>query len=121
MTEKIDKPWGKEVILCKNDSYVGKILYINKGHRISKQYHNLKMESLYMIKGYAKIQVGDISRLLYQKDIPSFPSDITKYTTIDILPRVQHRIEALEDCIFIEFSTNQLSDIVRIEDDYKRV
>ena len=37
--EKVDKPWGHEVIWSRCDKFVGKILCINKGHKLSRQYH----------------------------------------------------------------------------------
>ena len=48
---KIDKPWGYEQIWAKTDSYVGKIIVINAGHRLSKQYHIKKIETIYVLEG----------------------------------------------------------------------
>ena len=42
MKQKIDKPWGYEEIWAKTDDYVGKIIVINAGQRLSKQYHEKK-------------------------------------------------------------------------------
>ena len=44
--DKIEKPWGYELIWAETDFYVGKILYIKAGHRLSKQYHEIKEETL---------------------------------------------------------------------------
>jgi hypothetical protein len=41
-TEKIFKPWGEEIIWALTDKYVGKILHINEGHKLSLQYHRIK-------------------------------------------------------------------------------
>ena len=40
----IDKPWGKEEIVEKNDHYMLKRLTMFKNHRCSLQYHNQKKE-----------------------------------------------------------------------------
>ena len=48
---KIDKPWGHEVVWAETEGYVGKLLCINAGHRLSKQYHEKKEETVYVIKG----------------------------------------------------------------------
>lgn len=40
------KPWGHEIRFAQNDKYLGKILYIKKGHRLSRQYHELKDETI---------------------------------------------------------------------------
>ncbi len=39
---KVDKPWGYELHWAKTDKYVGKLLFIKAGHRLSKQYHEKK-------------------------------------------------------------------------------
>ena len=58
--EKIDKPWGYELILTSPDSPVtGKILHLNQGARWSYQYHEKKQENLILINGRAKIILDD--------------------------------------------------------------
>ena len=37
--KKIDKPWGHEIIWAETKDYIGKIIHINPGHRLSLQYH----------------------------------------------------------------------------------
>ena len=39
--QTIEKPWGYEEIWAKTDKYVGKKIFIKKGHRLSKQYHEI--------------------------------------------------------------------------------
>ena len=41
---KIEKPWGYEIHWAKTDGYVGKLLFINAGHRLSKQYHEVHVK-----------------------------------------------------------------------------
>ena len=54
--EKIEKPWGYELILTLPEApFTGKILHINQGARISYQYHEKKQETLSLINGRAKI------------------------------------------------------------------
>ena len=43
-TRKVDKPWGHELIWALTDRYVGKIIVIEPGHRLSLQYHERKDE-----------------------------------------------------------------------------
>ena len=38
----IEKPWGQEIIWAKTKDYVGKLIFINKGHRLSRQFHKIK-------------------------------------------------------------------------------
>ena len=35
-------------------------------------------------------------------------------------PGVIHRMEAIEDCIYLEASTPEIDDVVRLSDDYDR-
>jgi hypothetical protein len=39
---------------------------------------------------------------------------------VHILPRTIHRFEALEDSVLLEVSTPDLTDVVRLQDDYAR-
>jgi len=48
---RVAKPWGFEVIWAETENYVGKLLHINAGHRLSKQYHVEKEETLYVLSG----------------------------------------------------------------------
>ena len=42
----VDKPWGYEIIWANTSRYLGKILVINPGHRLSLQYHEQKEETI---------------------------------------------------------------------------
>ena len=48
---RVEKPWGHEIIWAETGDYVGKILHINAGHRLSKQFHEVKEETVYVLKG----------------------------------------------------------------------
>ena len=53
-SKKNDKPWGYEIIWAesgKDTGYIGKLLHINSGHRLSKQYHEIKEETVYVLEG----------------------------------------------------------------------
>ena len=40
--------------------------------------------------------------------------------SITIKKNIIHRMEAIEDCVYIEASTPELDDVIRLKDDYKR-
>ena len=105
----IEKPWGREVIIAFEEEYAGKILEVKKGHRLSYQYHKKKKETMHVFRGRMKLvhEGGEI--LMKSGD------------SITLHPGECHRIEALTDLKVIEVSTSHLDDVVRIEDDYKRV
>jgi mannose-6-phosphate isomerase-like protein (cupin superfamily) len=109
----IDKPWGKEELLEINDHYMVKKLTMWKGHRCSLQYHKQKKETIYVLSGQLKIYSGSSENKLAVKIYG--PNE-----TITLLPGTIHRMEGLEDCVYLEASTPQMDDVVRIQDDYNR-
>ena len=109
----IDKPWGKEELLEINDHYMVKKLTMWKGHRCSLQYHKQKKETIYVLSGQLKIYSGSVENKLTEKIYG--PND-----TITLLPGTIHRMEGVEDCVYLEASTPQMEDVVRIQDDYNR-
>lgn len=107
--EIVYKPWGYETIWAKNTKYAGKILYINAGHRLSLQYHEVKDESIYVLEGKLKLHINYDTLILNPGD------------SYRIEPKMVHRFEALdEDVKLVEVSTSELNDVIRVEDDYGR-
>jgi quercetin dioxygenase-like cupin family protein len=84
-----------------------------KGHRCSLQYHKQKKETIYVLSGQLKIYSGPAENKLTIKIYG--PND-----TITLLPGTIHRMEGVEDCVYLEASTPQMEDVVRIQDDYNR-
>jgi quercetin dioxygenase-like cupin family protein len=83
------------------------------GHRCSLQYHNLKKETIYVLSGTLKIIQGQsqdalIEKLYYAGD------------TITIPPGLIHRMEGVEDSVYLEASTPEMEDVIRLVDDYQR-
>lgn len=109
----IEKPWGREELLEKNENYMFKRLTMYKGHACSLQYHEIKTESVYLLCGSLKVYIGDKED--YLKEVIMKPND-----TITLYPFKIHRMEALEDSIYLEASTPELEDVVRLQDRYKR-
>jgi mannose-6-phosphate isomerase-like protein (cupin superfamily) len=109
---RVTKPWGHEVIWAETDRYVGKLLHITRGHRLSRQYHVRKEETFFVQSGEMDLEIGqgaDIKTLhLRQGDSYHCP------------PHTVHRMVAVTDVDVIEVSTPDLDDVVRIEDAYGR-
>jgi len=110
--EKI-KPWGKEIWFAHTKFYAGKLLIINKGARLSLQYHEKKTETQYVVSGLVKLIFGTEAEKLQEKILN--PGD-----KFDIYPYTIHRIEGLEDSTIFEVSTPELDDVVKLADDYGR-
>ena len=110
MPVRVDKPWGFEIIWAQTSDYVGKLLHINSGHRLSKQYHEKKEETVYVMSG-----------ILYNYDENDHITKILPGQSYHVSPGQVHRFAALESSVeLIEVSTNYLEDVVRLEDDYRR-
>ena len=109
----IHKPWGQEIIWGETDDYVGKVICINRGHRLSRQYHKVKEETIMVIRGTLLLEVGT------GDEIESF--DLKRGDNFHVTPGLVHRFCApYGDVEIIEVSTPHLDDVVRLEDDYKR-
>ena len=55
---RVDKPWGYEIWYAWTDRYVGKILHVRRGHRLSLQYHREKDETSYVLRGRLLLTTG---------------------------------------------------------------
>lgn len=100
----VDKIWGKEYLLTKNDNYSFKRLEIKKDKNLSKQYHNQKHETWHIIGG---IGTAVIDGKEY---------NVSPGMTFIIPPKTIHQVRANSDVLeIIEASTSELNDIVRLE------
>tara|TARA_Y100000992_G_C21248857_1_gene484759 strand:- start:385 stop:738 length:354 start_codon:yes stop_codon:yes gene_type:complete len=113
--KKVEKPWGHEIIWANSDRIAGKVLYIKKGHRLSLQYHEKKEEAIYVMQGSLVLTTVD------KTTGDPVEKVLCVGTSHHVYPGDVHRFEARdEDVVLVEVSTPELSDVVRIEDDYKR-
>jgi mannose-6-phosphate isomerase-like protein (cupin superfamily) len=110
---RVDKPWGYELIYAVTDSYCGKLLYVRAGEALSLQLHRRKDETIYIHEGRAEIELGtaahDTIRVL-----------VTPGESLRLRPGTVHRMRAIEDTLFLEVSTPDLDDVVRLDDRYGR-
>ena len=109
----IEKPWGKEEIIEINEKYMMKKLTMLKGHRCSLQFHNHKKETIYVLSGKLRIISGPDQNNLIEKIYVADDS-------ITISPGTVHRMEGAEDSVYLEASTPEMDDVVRLVDDYDR-
>ena len=109
----IKKPWGKEEVIEINNRYMMKKLTMWKGHRCSLQYHKVKCETIYVLSGQLRIYYGPSLEKLRSRVYISGE-------TITLNPGVVHRMEGVEDSIYLEASTPEMDDVVRLVDDYHR-
>lgn len=110
---RVDKPWGYELIWAHTDKYVGKILHIRKGESLSYQYHEVKDETIHLLRGAMTLEVESKGQ---RRSLSLGAGD-----GFHISPGMKHRMTAVEECDVLEASTPELDDVVRLEDRYGRV
>jgi mannose-6-phosphate isomerase len=109
---RVSKPWGYEIVWAETDRYVGKILHIAAGQKLSRQYHVKKDETFLVETGEMDLEIGQGTEL---KTIRLRPRE-----SFHCRPRTVHRMVAVTDVDVIEVSTPELDDVVRLEDAYGR-
>ena len=112
--EKEKRPWGSYYVIHDEQDYKLKRIEVLPNQRLSYQYHNRREESWTIVKGTGIVTINDKETVVNQGD------------TIKLLVKDKHRILNSGDnkLIFIEVQTGSYfgeDDIVRIEDDYKRI
>jgi mannose-6-phosphate isomerase-like protein (cupin superfamily) len=113
--ERIDKPWGYELLWAHAEQYVGKVLFVRAGCSLSLQFHRVKDESWYVQSGRAELQLGDVGQAVLKREV------VGPGASFRFPPGTVHRVTAIEDTTILEVSTPHLDDIVRLEDEYGRV
>ncbi len=106
---KVEKPWGWEIIFTPQQApATGKILHLEAGKRFSYQYHDIKEETLCLLKGRAKIILND----------QEYEMELLK--GYHIAPGTKHRCQAISDADIMETSTPEKGKTIRLQDDYNR-
>ena len=112
--DKVEKPWGYELIWARAEHYAGKLLFVRAGQALSLQFHREKDESWYVLAGRAELQLGNAGEAVLKREVVG-PGAAFRFR-----PGIVHRVRAVEDTTILEVSTPQLEDIVRLEDEYGR-
>jgi oxalate decarboxylase/phosphoglucose isomerase-like protein (cupin superfamily) len=110
---RVDKPWGHEVRWAITDRYLGKLIHVTKGHRLSLQYHVQKDESIYIASGLLDLLLEDeTGEVRVHRMTPGMSARVR--------PGRRHRFIAVEDTDIFEVSSPEIDDVVRLEDSYGR-
>ena len=113
LPRRVDKPWGHELIWAHTDRYVGKLLTIETGKRLSLQHHDVKDEWIHVLQGRLELTLENDHGDVEVRELG--PGEGARVAT-----GRRHRYEAIETATLIEVSTPELNDVVRIEDDFGR-
>lgn len=112
--KKVEKPWGYELHwVPDNKPYIGKLLHINAGKRLSLQVHDEKQESWFIVKGQGKViwenNEGELIETLLEEG-KGYTTEVGQ----------KHRLVGITDCDIIEVSTPEKGTTYRLEDDFAR-
>ena len=112
--KKIDKPWGYELHWTPETlPYMGKVIHVKAGARLSLQVHDKKQESWYLINGRGKvIWENNLGELI--------ETELEKGKGYGCSLGQRHRLAGITDCDIVEVSTPEIGTTFRLEDDYKR-
>jgi len=107
-TEKIKNIQGHEELIDYNDKYIIKKIFMKQGQCLGLQYHELKRKTLYILTGKIKIYLGKNNNNLEEKVMINGDHITIEQYTI-------HSIEAIEDSYYIQNSTNETWDVIKIK------
>ncbi len=112
--KRIEKPWGYELHWVRpGEPYIGKLLHVNAGARLSLQLHDLKQESWLLVGGQAAVIWEDNSGKLIETELQPGWGYSTRIGQ-------KHRLRGITDADIIEVSTPEAGTTYRLEDDYAR-
>ena len=134
-TKKITKHWGHELWIADGirTPYALKRILFKEGNRTSLQVHQYKFETNYVLSGTGKLYISkeafDIDNFLINGLTPdqvceyesSFEIvELSEGVSFDVHPGFVHRVVATTDLEFMEASTPELDDVIRLQDDSGR-
>ena len=112
--ERVEKPWGYELIWALTDRYCGKLLFIRAGEQLSLQFHTVKDEAWLVYEGRAEVELAPAGEAISVTEV------VAPGAAFHFEPGTVHRVRALEDTKILEVSTPELDDVVRLDDRYGR-
>lgn len=98
----VQKSWGWELWVCNGPKYCGKKLFIKQGHWLSFHHHNIKDEVLFVEQGciwFTHDEHGDVQSIKLGVGM-----------AFHVKPGVKHQMQAIEDTILFEFSTEHFDE-----------
>lgn len=133
--KKVNKHWGYELWIADGirTPYASKRILFKAGNRTSLQVHEYKFETNYVLSGtgilHRSKQPLDIKMFLENgmtsKQVEEYEStfeviELKEGVAFDVHPGYVHRVIATTDLEFMETSTTELDDVIRLQDDAGR-
>jgi mannose-1-phosphate guanylyltransferase len=131
----IKKPWGQELWITDGTTtpYASKRILFKAGNRTSLQVHEYKIETNYVLSGTGMLHRSkeplNISQFLEfgmtTKQVEEYEEtfdviELSSGVVFNVTPGYVHRVIATTDLEFMETSTTELDDVIRLQDDAGR-
>ncbi len=110
---RVDKPWGYELRWAITDRYLGKVIHVDAGQKLSLQYHVQKDEAILVLR-------GDLDLVLEDDEGELVTHRMGEGMSARVRPGRRHRFVAVTDVDLVEVSSPEIDDVVRLSDDYGR-
>jgi mannose-1-phosphate guanylyltransferase/mannose-6-phosphate isomerase len=107
------RPWGSYTVLEDGPRYKIKRIVVNRGERLSLQMHYHRSEHWVVIKGAAKVQIGDIEKHVHENESVYIPKSTLH--RLENPGKVPLEIIEVQNGEYVEED-----DIVRVSDQYGR-
>ena len=115
----VQKPWGEELVF--NGIFHGKLLKIDKGHRTSLKFNNMKNEMFLVYQGKVELTCSDERHFEDPIQHPSRVYNLSAGEFINVQAGCPYQFNALTNCLIFEIGDNNAaSSKVVIGDDYGR-
>lgn len=133
--KKVNKHWGYELWIADGvrTPYASKRILFKAGNRTSLQVHEQKFETNYVLSGTGVLHRSkeplDIAKFLQDgmtsKQVEDYEAtfdviELKEGVVFDVSPGYVHRVVATTDLEFMETSTTELDDVIRLQDDQGR-
>lgn len=131
----VSKPWGYELWIADGvrTPYANKKIFFMAGKQTSLQVHKRKFETNYVLSGEGFLLLSDewfncdlyLNGYMSQVEIDEHIKKMNIHilqpeVTFDVSPGHLHRVIATTDLTFVETSTCELDDVIRLQDDTGR-
>lgn len=130
--KKVTKHWGHELWIADGTTtpYASKRILFKAGNRTSLQVHEHKIETNYVLSGTGVLhrsrepldikqflEYGMTERGVAEYELTFERIDLYEGVVFNVTPGYVHRVIATTDLEFMETSTTELDDVIRLQDD----
>ena len=133
--KKVNKHWGYELWIADGSEtpYASKRILFRAGNRTSLQVHEHKIETNYVLSGTGVLHRSKeplniayfLAAGMTESEVSAYEStfeviELKAGVVFNVQPGYVHRVIATTDLEFMETSTTELDDVIRLQDDQGR-